>query len=325
MRRAVRPVAYTGVLIMWVAISAGCSAVTHSPRPPTRVGDMAAASHDAEFVEHTTAERTARADASVRSIAAELVPVISPANDAAEPVSWPTIDVCRSPHDVSWEIDKSRFLPDFRGDLESLVSRQNALLLLAAGGVSYAFHEHLDDDIAENTARHANRWGRVQNVFDGIGNPVHHLAAASGLYAYSLWSEDVETHELSKSLLSAVAITGVSSTLLKVAANSTRPNGDSGGWPSGHVSSSVAVAAVLDEYYGHAVGIPVYLLAALVAWERIDDREHDLSDVVFGAALGYVIGRSIAAEHQIRFGGMQLEPFVDPATGSSGISLERRY
>jgi hypothetical protein len=165
----------------------------------------------------------------------------------------------------------------------------------------------------------------VQDLIGGIGNPAHHLAAVSGLYAYSLWSDDVETHELSKSLFSAVAITGVSTTILKAAANTTRPNGEPGGWPSGHTSSSMAVAAVLDEYYGHSAGIPAYLLAGLVAWERIDDREHDLSDVVFGAALGYVIGRSVAEEHQLRFGQLSLEPFVDPWTGTSGVAIERRY
>ncbi len=225
----------------------------------------------------------------------------------------------------SWANDKAAFLGDFKCDIESLCTRENAIFLLAAGGVTMAFHESLDDDVAANTVRHTNRWGKAQDFVGGAGNPLHHLAASVGLYAYSLHEEDVELHELSQSLFSAVAITGVSTMLLKAAANTTRPNGESGGWPSGHTSSTMAVAAVLDEYYGHRVGIPAFLVAGLVGWERIDDREHDLSDVVFGAALGYVIGRSVASEHQTRFLGMSVEPFVDPATGTSGLGIERRY
>lgn len=234
-------------------------------------------------------------------------------------------DVTPGECELSWDSDKSLFLSEFRGDLESLCNRENALLLLAAGGVSYAVHESLDDDVAEYTARHPNRWGKAQDFFGGIGSPPHQLAAISGLYAYSLLRHDVETHELSKSLFNAVAITEMGTTMLKFASNTGRPNGDPYGWPSGHTSSSFAFASVLDEYYGHWIGLPAYTVAGLVAWERIDDREHDLSDVVFGAALGYVIGRTVANEHQTRVCGMQLEPYTDSATGSTGIALERRY
>lgn len=225
----------------------------------------------------------------------------------------------------SWNLDKARFVSKSLDDVESLCTRENALLLLAAGGVSYALHETVDNNVADYTARHPNRWGKVQDLFGGIGNPPHQLAAISGLYACSLLRDDVEAHELSKSLFNAVAITEMGATLLKFAANTRRPNGDPYGWPSGHTSASFAFASVLDAYYGHLVGLPAYTVAGLVAWERIDDREHDLSDVIFGAALGYVIGRTVSNEHQSRVCGMQLEPYTDSATGSTGIVLERRF
>jgi hypothetical protein len=224
-----------------------------------------------------------------------------------------------------WRSDKADFLDIFCSDVEALCTRKNALTLLAAGGASFAFHETLDDDIADNTREHPNRWGKIQDVIGGIGNPLHHLAFASGLYAYSLMAEDVELHDFSRAFFNAAAISTISTTLLKFAANTERPNGDPRGWPSGHTASSVACAAVIDEYYGHWVGIPAYIVSGLVAWERIDDREHDLSDVVFGAALGYVIGRTVACEHHARFCGFQVEPYVDPATGANGVGLERHF
>jgi membrane-associated phospholipid phosphatase len=180
--------------------------------------------------------------------------------------------------------------------------------------------------VSDNTARHANRWGEVQDFFGGLGNPAHQLIAVSGMYVYSLARADVDAHELSQSLFNAVAISSGSTFLLKAAADTTPPNGESGGgWPSGHTASSVSVAAVLHEYYGPRVGVAAYLLAGLVAWERIDDREHDLSDVVFGAALGFVVGRTVAREHCMRFCGLEVEPFVDLQTGSSGIGLVKDF
>ncbi|MBI3462257.1 MAG: phosphatase PAP2 family protein [Planctomycetes bacterium] len=215
--------------------------------------------------------------------------------------------------------------------MESLCTRENLIILLAAGGASWAVHDSLDDDVADNTRRHPHRWGDIQNVIAGIGNPPHHLAAIAALYAYSLHEQDVEVHELSKSLFNAVAITGGATVLLKAAsgtgtrAPNNQPDSFGGSWPSGHTSSSFAFASVLDEYYGHKVGLPAYILAGLVGWERIDDREHNLSDVVFGAALGYVIGKTVAGEHLTRFGAMEIQPYLDPVTGTTGISLERRF
>jgi PAP2 superfamily len=224
-----------------------------------------------------------------------------------------------------WGSDKADFLDVFCSDIEALCTRENALTLVVAGGVSLVFHETLDDDVADYTSDHPNRWGKIQDAIGGIGNPLHHLAFASGLYVYSLMEEDGELHEFSRSLFNATAITAVSTTLLKFAANTERPNGDPRGWPSGHTASSFAFAAVLDEYYGHWIGIPAYALSGLVAWERIDDREHDLSDVVFGAAMGYVIGRTVASQHRARFCGFQVEPYMDPATGANGVGLERHF
>jgi membrane-associated phospholipid phosphatase len=224
-----------------------------------------------------------------------------------------------------WQRDCADFLDVFCSDVKSVFSYENALTLLAAGGLSFAFHETLDENVADYTADHPNRWGKVQDVIGGIGNPLHHLAVASGMYAYSLLCDDVEANELGKSLFNATAIATVSATLLKFAANTERPNGDSHGWPSGHTASSVAFAAVLHEYYGPCVGLPAYALAGLVAWERIDDREHDPSDVVFGAALGYVIGRTVACQHGARFCGLRFEPYVDASTGASGVAAQLNF
>ncbi len=232
---------------------------------------------------------------------------------------------------LNFRDDCDRLANEFFSDFESVFSHDNVLILLAAGGASFAIHETLDDDVAENVIEHKNRWGKGQEFFAGIGNPGHHFAAIAGLYLYSLHAQDVETHELSRALFNAVSITGLSTMFLKatIGTNTEAPNGEpdpfGGAWPSGHTSSSFAFAAVLDEYCGPKIGIPAYLLAGLVGWERLDDGEHDLSDVIFGAVLGYVIGKTVSGEHQARCCGFEIQANVDPVTGTTGICLERRF
>ena len=85
------------------------------------------------------------------------------------------------------------------------------------------------------------------------------------------------------------------------------------------------MAAVFDEYYGPWVGIPAYALAGGVAWSRIAQRDHDVSDVVFGSVLGYVIGRSVARRHLYGDGRVLVMPYLHPTTATSGVAMEWRY
>ncbi len=290
----------------------------------------------------TAAEQTALDQAAERPDAADVVPAGAwlpnhPFVDPPDPSGSSSSELARAagiepacaPAPFSLHDDLANLRCDLWSDLESVWTFDNTAILLIAGGASFAIHDKLDDRVAANTRRHPNRWGKGSDALAAVGNPGHQFAAITGLYAYSLATQDVEAHELSRTLFDALALTGASTVLLKVATNTRAPNGQpdfaGGAFPSGHVSSSVAFAAVLDEYYGHRIGIPAYVLSGLVAWERIDDREHDLSDVVFGAALGYVIGRTVASRHHASFCGMEVQSFIDPESGCTGIGLERRY
>jgi membrane-associated phospholipid phosphatase len=80
---------------------------------------------------------------------------------------------------------------------------------------------------------------------------------------------------------------------LKYAVGRTRPNEESDvSFPSGHTSNTVALATVVDHYYGKKWGIPLYIVAGLVGLSRIEKGKHFPSDVVFGATLGYVAARA---------------------------------
>lgn len=60
-------------------------------------------------------------------------------------------------------------------------------------------------------------------------------------------------------------------------------------FPSGHASAAFTAAAVLSQ--GRRGKVLYYGLATLVASSRVHVRIHHASDVIAGAAVGYVIGR----------------------------------
>jgi membrane-associated phospholipid phosphatase len=97
---------------------------------------------------------------------------------------------------------------------------------------------------------------------------------------------------------------GIVSTVLKLASQRPRPGqaqgrGDflDGGnsFPSGHATSAWALATVVaNEYKRHrVVQLSAYGLAAAVSMSRYTGRNHFLSDVLVGSAIGYGIGRYV--------------------------------
>lgn len=254
------------------------------------------------------------------NVAAELP--LEPASTAIEPPSPP---VPSSLEGFSLRADLRALGPHLAGDLRALANWETAGILALGGAASLAARETVDDDVSDWTLESLHRWGDATDVFGALGNPAHHFAAAGLLWGTSLATQDRHLHDVSGAMIDALIITNASTLLLKLAANSEGPNGEAHGWPSGHTSSSFTMAAVLDEFYGPWVGLPAYGLAGLVAYSRIDDREHDLSDVIFGAALGYGIGKVVATRHHCEPSGITLLPYLEPVEGTTGVALEKRF
>jgi membrane-associated phospholipid phosphatase len=54
------------------------------------------------------------------------------------------------------------------------------------------------------------------------------------------------------------------------------------------------LAAVVERHYGRKAGLPAYALASAVGVSRLQRNKHYLSDVLAGATLGYILGRTVA-------------------------------
>jgi hypothetical protein len=225
--------------------------------------------------------------------------------------------------------DMRRLPSMFWEDTKSIFTWQNTLVLGVAGGASVAIRDNLNAPVRDYTAEHPQRWGAADDVFRQFGEAQYQVPVLAGVYGLSLWTGNDHCHEFSKAVLSAYGLNAAATMTLKVICNTQRPTADvqSGhyGFPSFHTSSTFTIASVLDEYYGWQVGLPAYTLAGLVGWSRIDQREHDLADVLFGAVLGVVIGKSVAGAHIERALNMQISPYYDPQNNATGVSFEKRY
>lgn len=71
-------------------------------------------------------------------------------------------------------------------------------------------------------------------------------------------------------------------------------------FPSGHTTAAFAVATVFSETYKNKPWIPVvaYSAASLVGVSRLTENKHWLTDVVAGAALGFLTGKQVVKNYR---------------------------
>ncbi|MFQ5674984.1 MAG: phosphatase PAP2 family protein [bacterium] len=82
--------------------------------------------------------------------------------------------------------------------------------------------------------------------------------------------------------------------LLKRTVRRERPDGSNRrSFPSGHASSTFALATVLQRNFGWKVGLVAYTFATYVGVSRLSENKHYLSDVIMGAAVGIATAQSI--------------------------------
>ncbi len=116
-----------------------------------------------------------------------------------------------------------------------------------------------------------------------------------------LISDDPRSHRMGELAAWSVAYTTVATHLLKATIDSPRPNHPEvrNGFPSGHTSMTVAFArSVAEESDGW--GAVAYAWAAGVAWSRLRREDHDVAQVLAGAALGWWIADQVARERRPR-------------------------
>lgn len=143
------------------------------------------------------------------------------------------------------------------------------------------------------------------------GEVVGGLLPLSALLTAWLYEENNEgLWQLGRSAVTAELTTQI----LKQVIDKERPSGNCcTAIPSGHATRAFYSATFLDRRYGPRAGVPAYLAATFVAYSRVESKHYDESDVIAGAAIGWLSSRYFTT----RYEGVRIMPTV----GSDSIGL----
>ncbi|MBS1817333.1 MAG: phosphatase PAP2 family protein [Acidobacteria bacterium] len=168
-------------------------------------------------------------------------------------------------------------------------------LYIAASGGALAAGLHPWDD--ELNARLRGPQQAARFVFAPgkyVGNTAVQIGAALGVYGVGRAAHRDKVSHLGMDLLRAQIVTSALTTGVKYATQRERPDGSNQhSFPSGHASITFATATVIERHLGWRASALGYAAASYVAASRLHDNRHYLSDVVFGAAVGVIGGRTV--------------------------------
>jgi hypothetical protein len=206
-------------------------------------------------------------------------------------------------------------------------SRRNIVPLLVGSGLA-GTAAMLDDEVQGDFG---NRDDAVAGfVGDNMG-PAELGLISLGVFVGGRFSEAPRFRAMSYDLSVATVVNLGYTGALKAVINRERPDGsDEDSLPSGHTSNAFMLASVTSAHYGLRVGIPAYVAASVVGVSRLRNNVHWLSDVVAGATLGYIVGRTVVWQNNRPMNNeryakrdMSVMPVLDP--GFLGVKLEVNF
>jgi hypothetical protein len=178
-------------------------------------------------------------------------------------------------------------------DVKHLPSMQNVYLAAIGGGLAAAAHP------ADGTlnAKLISHYDAVNTAFAPgkyLGDTAEQVALSLGTYAFGRIFSQPKTSHLGLDLLQAQILTEMLVQPIKFATHRERPDGSNHqAFPSGHAAITFATATVIERHLGWRKSLLGYAIASYVAASRLHDNRHYLSDVIFGAAVGSIAGRTV--------------------------------
>jgi len=178
-------------------------------------------------------------------------------------------------------------------DVQHLPSLTNATIATFGGLAAMAVHPA---DQAVNTfmVEHRDQWNPWFAPGKYIGDTTVQIAGSIATYAYGRIRDEPKVSHFGMDLLQGQILAEALFQPIKFATGRERPDGSNNrSFPSGHAAITFATATVIERHLGWRKAVLAYAIASYVAVSRLHDDQHWLSDVVFGAAVGTIAGRTV--------------------------------
>lgn len=203
-------------------------------------------------------------------------------------------------------------------------------------GSDFEIHEEYGMGKEYNPIGMPKYFGNIGNIYDKPGTLYFTAGLVGTLYGSGKIFNDAKLQKTTVLMVKSLIITGLVTSVLKVAIGRERPyvDGDPDEFkpfsfdpdymsmPSGHSSSIYAMMTVLakqyDEWY---IKIPAYVFAASVTAQRINTDKHWSSDVLIGGTIGYLVSSSIVKRYQYKDHYIDVQPTVT----SRGLGLNIQF
>jgi len=182
---------------------------------------------------------------------------------------------------------------NFVEDVQHLPAMQNVYIAAIAGGLAAAAHP------ADQTfnARLRSHYDAVNTAFAPckyLGDTPEQVALSLATYAFGRAFDRPKVSHLGMDLIQAQLLTELLVEPIKFATRRERPDGSNRqSFPSGHAAVTFATATVIERHLGWRKSVLGYAIASYVAASRLHDNRHYLSDVIFGAGVGAIAGRTV--------------------------------
>lgn len=207
------------------------------------------------------------------------------------------------------------------------VFSRGSLKPLLIGAVLTGASTALDDDVeAYFGPRRRAKW--LGDAVDLEGQP--HVLAPLGLALYGAGrlAHSQRFRDATYDIGQAMLVDTLYFAALKKATRRRRPDSSNlQSFPSGHTSDAFAWATVAAHYYSWKLSVPAYCVAGLIGVGRLENSAHHLSDVVAGATLGIIVGRSAVRKdaEPARAARVSLAPARDAYGTGMGLALHVEF
>lgn len=224
---------------------------------------------------------------------------------------------------------------------ELRIAERSLLVLAAAGGAGALTYQFVDEPLRRFTLEHRNNVSNhIAALVQPLGRSAYLIPTGGLVYASGLLSRNEKLQRTGVLLVSSMYLNDFFTKKLKEECQRRRPDaavhnyyfeGSEAGrhnvsFPSSHTSTAFTFAtSVATVYHDHKWVPPVaYGMATLVGLSRIHDNKHWATDVMAGAALGFMTAKTTyyllnQAEKQLQK--RKINIYVTPNVSANAIGL----